>query len=230
MVGLNRLPLISFNALFLAAVFASPTLAQHPAPGGTVSPPSHEHRFSDAERWSKIFDDPARDAWQKPDEVIRALSLKEDARVADIGAGTGYFTVRLARAAPKGTIFAADIEPDMVRHLAHRAKGEGLANIRAVQAAPASPNLPEPVDLVLVVDTYHHIARRADYFRKLKASLRAEGRVAIIDFKLDARHGPPRRHRLSAERIAAEMKKAGYRLARTHDFLPDQSFLVFTPK
>lgn len=212
------------------ALLPLPALAQpHSAPGGMVSPPSHQHRFDDPQRWSRVFDDPARDKWQKPDEVIRALGLKPSDRVADVGAGTGYFAVRLARAVPDGTIFAADIAPKMVQHLGERAKAENLANMRAVQAGEDSPRLPEPVDVILLVNTYHHIEKRADYFRKLKASLRPGGRIVIIDFKLEAPQGPPKRARISAKRITAELKQAGYSLARTHDMLPHQNFLVFAP-
>ena len=92
------------------------------ASAGAQAPHTHEHEFGDAEKWERIFDDPKRDAWQKPQEVIKALALKPDAVVADIGAGTGYFAVRFARLLPKGRIYAADIEPDMVRHLTQRAK------------------------------------------------------------------------------------------------------------
>lgn len=198
------------------------------APAFAQAPPARQHSFDDPQRWSRLFDDPARDQWQKPDEVIRALALKPSDRVADIGAGTGYFAVRLARAAPQGVVYAVDIAPKMVAHLSERAKKEGLANIRPVQASAASPNLPEPVDLVLVVNTYHHIENRPDYFRKLKGSLRDGGRVAIIDFTLDAPEGPPKRLRLSAERITKEMQQAGYTLARSQAFLPRQNFLEFT--
>ena len=88
------------------------------------SPQSHRHSFGDAERWAHVFDDPQRDAWQKPHEVIQALSLPPQGVVADIGAGTGYFAARLANMLPKGRVYAADVEPDMVRYLAERAKRE----------------------------------------------------------------------------------------------------------
>jgi SAM-dependent methyltransferase len=187
----------------------------------------HEHRFKDAERWSRIFDDPARDAWQKPDEVIRALGLAADALVADIGSGTGYFAVRLARAAPRGHVYGADVEPDMVGYLAERGRREGLGNLTSVQAAPDDPRLPRPVDLVLVVNTYHHIADRPAYFRRLRESLRAGGRVAIVDYLPDAPSGPPRHARIPAAVLKEEMGRAGYGLATEHTFLPQQYFLVF---
>ncbi len=189
----------------------------------------HEHAFRDAERWASVFDDPARDAWQKPDEVIRALGLPPNALVADIGAGTGYFATRLARAVPRGRVYAVDVEPDMVRYLGERAQREGLTNLREVQAAPDDPRLPEPVDLVLLVNTYHHVADRSAYFRRLRQSLRPGSRVAIVYFLPDAPMGPPRHTRISAAVVKDEMGRAGYGVAAEHGFLPHQYFLVFTP-
>ena len=190
----------------------------------------HQQRFQDAERWARVFDDPARDAWQKPDEVIRALTLAPDALVADIGSGTGYFAVRLARAAPRGHVYGADIEPDMVGYLAERGRREGRANLTSVEAAPDDPRLPQPVDVILVVDTYHHIAQRPTYFRRLRESLRAGGRVAIIDFLPDAPAGPPRQARVAATVVKEEMGRAGYGLVTEHTFLPYQYFLVFATR
>jgi predicted methyltransferase len=208
-------------ALLGAALCASLAQAQ--------TPHTHRHAFSDAERWAHVFDDPARDAWQKPHEVIQALALAPQARVADLGAGTGYFSARLANMLPKGRIYAVDVEPDMVRYLAERAKREGLANLVTVAGTADDPRLPEKVDLVLLVDVYHHIENRASYFRRLSQALRAGGRVAIVDFRLDAPEGPPRASRVPPETVKAEMKSAGYSLAGEHAFLPRQYFLVFRP-
>ncbi|HEX7219032.1 MAG TPA: class I SAM-dependent methyltransferase [Burkholderiales bacterium] len=191
------------------------------------SPHTHEHRFSDAEKWAHVFDDPERDAWQKPHQVIEALALKPGAVVADLGAGTGYFSVRLARMVPKGTVYAVDVEPDMVKYLGQRAAREKLKNMIAVAAAPGDARLPAKADLVLLVDVYHHIGERERYFRALADSLKPGGRLAVIDFRLDSKRGPPRDARVAPERVKAEMKAAGYTLAAEHAFLPDQYFLVF---
>ena len=186
-----------------------------------------EHRFDDPERYAKSFDDPARDSWQMPTRVIEALALSPNASVADIGAGTGYFSVRLAKAIPRGTVYAVDVEPSMLEHIRKRAIGERLSNLITVQASGTSPNLPKPVDLVLVVDTYHHLPSRATYFRELAKSVAAGGRVVIIDFRKDSPEGPPPEFRFEADHIIAEMQQAGYHLATRHDFLPRQHFLVF---
>lgn len=193
------------------------------------SPHTHQHSFSNAQHWAKEFDDPKRDAWQKPHEVIGALAPKPDAIIADIGAGTGYFAVRFAHMVSKGRVYGVDTEPDMVKYLAERAKREGLANLTAVQASPGDPNLPEKADLVVLVDVYHHVDGRERYFRKLRASLRPGARVAIIDFRLDSPEGPPKAARIAPERVKAELGRAGYGLEREHAFLPNQYFLVFRP-
>jgi FkbM family methyltransferase len=207
------------------AVFAYlvATAAQQPP----AKPDHMHHAFNDPERYAKSFDDPARDAWQMPARVIEALGLARDAVVADIGAGTGYFSVRLAKAIPNGTVFAVDIQPEMLGYLQKRAKTEQLTNVVTVLADATSANLPKPVDAMLVVDTYHHIPNRRAYFAELKKSLRPSGRVAIVDFKKDAPEGPPREFRFEADEIIAEMTAAGYTLDTRHDFLPRQHFLVF---
>jgi len=187
----------------------------------------HGQDFSDAEKWARIFDDPEREAWQKPDGVIRTLRLPAEATVADIGAGTGYFAVRLARAVPSGRVFAVDAEPDMVRYLGERARLAGLANLVPVQAEPNDPKLPAPVDVVLVVNTYHHIAGRVEYFRRLRASLKPGGRVAIIDYRPEAPAGPPPAMRIASAAVTQELVRAGYVLVGTHSLLPYQYFLVF---
>lgn len=193
------------------------------------TPHTHQHSFSDAEKWSHVFDDPERDAWQKPHQVIHALALKPDARVADLGAGTGYFSARLANMLPKGRVYAVDIEPDMVRYLEARAKRENLRNLVAVAGAPGDPRLPEKVDLILLVDVYHHIEDRVRYFSKLHAALRPGGRIAVVDFRLDSPQGPPPSARVAPETVKAEMRAAGYTPSAEHPFLPYQYFLVFRP-
>jgi SAM-dependent methyltransferase len=212
------------------AVLALALLALAGANGLAQTPHTHQHDFSGAEGWARAFDDPARDRWQKPHEVIQALRLAPDAAVADIGAGTGYFSVRLAHMTPRGRIFAVDIEPDMVRYLAERAKREKLPNIEPVLAKPGDPLLPAKVDRVLMVDTYHHIDEREKYFRKLLDYLKPAGEVAIVDFTRDSPVGPPVSARIPPRQVTEEMLRAGYVLAASHTFLPHQYFLVFRPR
>jgi SAM-dependent methyltransferase len=208
-------------ALGLAASFLAPAYAQSPGHLG--------QRFDNAEEWARVFDDPERDAWQKPDEVLRALALPRDAAVADIGSGTGYFAVRFARVLPQGRVFGIDIEPDMVRYLNERAKREHLPHLTSHLGGADDPHLPAPVDLAIVVDVYHHIGAREQYFRRVRDGLKPGGRLAVIDFRLDAPIGPPRRHRIPPEQVKRELARAGFELAQEHVFLPHQYFLVLRP-
>jgi SAM-dependent methyltransferase len=221
-------------ALSFVTTGASSTLAtpQQPgAPGAGHPQPDHMDRhFDDAERWAKEFDDPSRDAWQMPARVVEALALKPGQSIADIGAGTGYFSTRLARSTASPTVYAVDIEPSMVAYLKARAAKEGLKNLVAVQAGSDGPNLPAAVDTILIVDTYHHIPNRVAYFTKLKSALKPGGTLAIVDFRKDSPSGPPVEFRFTAEQISGELARAGFTLARQHEFLPRQLFLVYQAK
>jgi len=198
------------------------------APPAAAQSRDSQHSFGDAEKWARVFDDPKRDAWQKPQEVIQALTLKPDAVVADIGAGTGYFSIRIARALmPRGRVYALDVEPDMVAYIAERAKRERLGNVIAVAAKPDDPRLPDKVDVMFLVNVYHHIDSREQYFKKLRPALKTGGRLAVIDYRMDAPEGPPRHTRIAPERVKAELKSAGYTLAEEHGFLPRQYYLIF---
>jgi cyclopropane fatty-acyl-phospholipid synthase-like methyltransferase len=200
-----------------------PPGAEHHHPAAMV------HRFTDAEAWAKVFDDPARDAWQHPDDVMAALALSPNMTVADIGAGTGYFTVRLARAVPGGQVIATDIEPDMVRYLIDRAHREQLANVRAVQATGDDPKLePGSVDRILVVDVWHHVADRGRYAKGLASALRPGGQIAIVDFTHEATHGPPPAHRLPPAAIIADLQGAGLDATLSATKLPEQFIVVGT--
>ncbi len=189
-----------------------------------------DRHFDNADEWAKRFDDPARDAWQMPARVIEALQLKPRQVIADIGAGTGYFSVRLARSPAAPNVYAVDIEPSMVDYVTRRAMQEGLKNVSPVLGSADRSNLPESVDLVLVVDTYHHIPNRVAYFTGLKAQMKPGARLAIIDFRKGAPSGPPEEFRMTPEQIDAELAPAGFTRRESHDFLPQQIFLVYGRK
>lgn len=149
---------------FIAAIVLSACSASFGAAALAQSPHTHDHSFGGAAEWAKVFDDPKRDSWQKPHEVIQALGLKPDATVADIGAGTGYFATRLAHMVPKGRVYAVDTEPDMVKHLTERARRDGLENLSAIAGTSNDARLPQKADVVLLVDVYHHIPEREQQF------------------------------------------------------------------
>lgn len=150
--------------------------------------------------------------------------------MADIGAGGGYFSFRLARAVgPSGRVYAVDVDDDLLAYVAERAAETGAANVEAVRAAPDDPDLPDAsIDLVFVCNTYHHLPDRVVYFRRLLDDLAPNGRVAIVE--LDGRQGGLTRwlgHSTSAETIRREMADAGYERLASHDLLERQSFQVF---
>ncbi|MFW6052188.1 MAG: class I SAM-dependent methyltransferase [Myxococcota bacterium] len=186
------------------------------------------HRFEDPEQWKDHFEGPDRDAWQKPEAVLDRLALEPADVVADVGAGTGYFAVRLAARVPEGRVWAVDVEPGMVRHVNARARDQGIDNLFAVLGRPDDPMLPEPVDLVLVVNTYHHIEDRTAYFRGLRSRLKEGGRVAIVDFVMgDIPVGPPEEMRIPPDRARRELEAAGYdSITVDEETLPHQYVLV----
>jgi ubiquinone/menaquinone biosynthesis C-methylase UbiE len=205
----------------------------HGAPPASEHAEHHEHhdgmphRFEKADDWAKVFDDPSRDAWQQPDTVIATLELSPAMTVADVGAGTGYFTVRLARAVPQGHVIATDIEPDMVRYLTERAQREKLTNVDAVLAGATEPMLPPAgVDRVLVVDVWHHLSDRVAYARGLAAGLRPGGKIVVVDFTMESKHGPPKHHRLAPEAIASDLRAAGLDASVSPTALPDQYMVI----
>jgi len=186
--------------------------------------------FDDVEYWRKVFDDPARDQWQKPHELVKALGVRPGMVVADLGAGTGYLSHHLAGAVgADGTVLVVETEPNLVVHLRKRAEEERTPNVVPILASADNPRLPaRGVDLVIVLDTYHHVDDRIAYFRALHRALRQDGRVAVVDWhKRELPVGPPPDHKLAREQVVEEMRAAGWSLAQELDLLPYQYVLVF---
>ena len=171
-----------------------------------------------------------RDDWQQPDAVIALLGVGPGDRIADLGAGGGYFTFRLAEAAGEsGRVYAVDVDDDMVGYLEERARELGAANVTVVRGEFEDPNLPDgEIDLLFTCNTYHHIADRSAYFRRALVDLAPNGRVAIVEY--DGRGGWFANwfgHKTPAEEIAREMREAGYEQLAKHEVLPRQSFQIF---
>jgi predicted methyltransferase len=169
------------------------------------------HRFERAQDHVAGLENPERDAWQKPGHVISLMQIQPGMTVADIGAGTGYFLSYLSRAVgPGGKVLGLDIEPDMVRYMKERAARENLTNVEARKVATDDPGLaPGSVDRVLIANTWHHIPARPAYAARLATALAPGGVIYIVDFHMDAEHGPPRDHRLEAKAVVAELEAAG---------------------
>jgi arsenite methyltransferase len=188
------------------------------------------HRFDDIAVWVKVFEDPERDAWQKPDEVIRTMKLKSGDVIADIGAGTGYFTRHFAVAVgPEGKALGLDIEQSMIGYMNKDAKRLKLNNYVARRVKSDDPELaPASVDVVFLCDTYHHIEDRVNYFKRVAAGLKPGGRLVIVDFyKKELPYGPPPAHKLAKDVVIDELRRAGYSLKEDLRFLPYQYYLEF---
>ena len=183
----------------------------------------HQHHPPSSEEYAKVLEDPSRDEWQKPHEVLMALDLRPTDVVADIGAGTGYFARRFALHA--GKVYAVDIDPAL---LAIAAK-DAPKNLVTILAAPDNPRLSKAVaDVIFFCDVLHHIENRSSYYEKVAKALKPGGRVVVIDFfKRELPVGPPPAMKLSEDEVAAEFQKAGFRLARKLEILPYQYCLIF---
>jgi len=178
------------------------------------------------------YEGSARDAWQQPERVVAALGIQPGDRVADLGSGSGYFTLRLARAAgPEGKVFAVDIDEAMNVYLRDRAEEAALANVEVILARTDDPLLPDAsIDLVFTSDTYHHLGDRPAYFRRLKRDLAPGGRVAVLDF--DGRKGwfvQLMGHYTPREVLLSEMRDAGYEVEKEFDFIDRQALILFRP-
>lgn len=176
---------------------------------------------------------PEREAWQEPDRVVRALGLKKGATVAEIGAGPGYFTLRLARAVgKKGTVYAVEVEPALLTLLRNRLEEEGVAQVLPILAAGGEPFLPPAsCDLIFSANTFHHFEGLPTYLRRLARSLKPGGRLVNVDFhKRETPVGPPPSHRLGREEFLASARRAGLHLVAEQEFLPHQYFLALAPR
>jgi arsenite methyltransferase len=191
----------------------------------------HHHPPADLKAYVAELEDPGRDAWQQPDRVVAALALRPGMAVADVGAGTGYFTRRFASAvAPGGRVLALDTEDGMLAELRRRAPD--TPGIETRRVPPDHPGLaPASVDLVFICNTGHHLPDRVRYYGRLREALRPGGRLVLVDFHKRALPvGPPPERKLSRDETLAEAERSGFRLAREHEFLPYQYFLELVPR
>jgi ubiquinone/menaquinone biosynthesis C-methylase UbiE len=176
-----------------------------------------------------LLDAPDRDLWQRPDQIMDAMGIADASIVADIGAGSGWFTIRLARrVGPRGLVYAEDVQKEMITALSRRVGREGLNNVQPVLGLNNDPRLPGKVDAVLVVDAYHEIEDRVAMLSSLARALKPQGRIGVVDFKLDGTGpGPSAEERVSPDVVVKDAEKAGLRLIRQEPFLQYQYFLIF---
>jgi ubiquinone/menaquinone biosynthesis C-methylase UbiE len=176
------------------------------------------------------LEDPQRADWQKPEEVMAKLDLEPGAAVADLGAGSGYFTLRFAKAVgPQGKVYAIDVLDEMLDYIRQRAQDEGVKNIELVKGLPHDPKLPPAsVDMIFICNTLHHISERPTYYPLLAKALRPGGRLVDIDFyKKPLPFGPPLEMKIDKQDMIEEAKSAGFHVVQDFDFLPYQYFLIF---
>jgi ubiquinone/menaquinone biosynthesis C-methylase UbiE len=180
-----------------------------------------------------VLEGPDRDAWQKPDLIMDALGIGEGSVVADVGAGGGWFTVRLARrVGPNGTVFAQDVQSQMLEAIKRRVGREGLRNVDYVQGSLDDPRLPPGrLDAVLIVDAYHELANPIELLRNVSASLKTTGRIGIVDYTLEGGGpGPPLNQRKSEKSVIKEARQAGLRVVNRvnpESFFEFQYMLIF---
>ena len=180
---------------------------------------------------ASYMDDPRRNEWQKADQVLEHLFVKPGESVADIGAGTGFFTIRFANKVGKtGIVYASDIDETMVRFVEKRVQKEKLGNIRTILGKMDDPLIPRAaVDVLFICDTYLFIDNRVQYLTKLKNSLKSGGRLAIISFNslAEVSGAPPPQRMIPKEIVIKEAVSAGFEPEADYLFLPFQDFLVF---
>lgn len=210
---------------------------QRPGEGGHLGAGARGHggahgNPADLDAYMAAQEAPGRDAWQQPDRVVQALGLGPGRVACDVGAGPGYFTIRLARAVgAEGRVFAVDVEPAILARLRERLGAAGLHQVTPVLALGGDPLLPAGAcDVVLVVNTYHHFADGPAYLRKLAAALRPGGRIVNVDFhKRETGVGPAVAHRVAREAFLADAAAAGLSVQREETFLPHQYLVVLSP-
>lgn len=177
-----------------------------------------------------LLDAPDRDLWQRPDQIMDAMGVADASVVADIGAGSGWFTIRLARrVGPQGLVYAEDVQKEMTTAISRRVSREGLSNVKPVLGFKNDPNLPpQSLDAALMVDAYHEIENRVAVLSSLARALKPQGRIGVVDFRLDGTGpGPSPDERVSPDVVVKDAKEAGLRLIRQEPFLPYQYFLIF---
>ncbi len=192
--------------------------------------PTQMKPFEQIEAYIQFLERPDRAAWQKPDEVVQALQVKANDRVLDLGAGSGYFSFPIARAQAEARVFAADVEPEMIRHIHHQAMLQNVSNIEVMLLDAAQPKIPDAINVVLMCDVLHHVADPVAWMTTVVQQLPENARFFVIEFNdKDIPEGPPKEHRIPKARIQEVASQAGLKLTRDlSDLLPYQFFLEFT--
>ena len=208
---------LALAAALLTQAASAPAPARKPA--AVISP-----------RGASWLEREGREAEQRPAEIFRAMGLKDGDVVADLGCGSGWFARRLARVvAPRGTVYAEDIQPEMLDLLKGYVAAEGVSGVVPVLGTETDPRLPPgALDWILMVDVYHEFQKPEPMLAAIRRSLKPTGKVALVEYRLEGTSASHIRveHRMSVEQVLAEWQPAGFRLVKQLDFLPVQHLLI----
>lgn len=240
---------IAVAAATLALSAALPAHATEPAPASAPGPAAHDpsnppidcplheqgvntgalRPFAETEKYIEFLERADRAAWQKPDAVVAALHLAGTETLVDVGAGSGYFTFRFAKALPRGKVIATDVDPEMIRHIHHKVLTQGIRNVKVVLAGPKDPSVDAAADVVFVCDVIHHVDGREAWLRKLAAEMKPGARLVVIEFKEGKLpEGPPEPVKIPKAKLVSMLEAAGFSLqADDPKLLPYQTFLTF---
>ena len=219
------------RVLFLSLILFVPLMVQDSSAQATKEQIQKMHQ--DPKAYIAMLENPQRDAEQKPDEVIAALNLKAGETLADIGAGSGYFTFRFApKVGVSGRVYAVDINPDMILYMNRYIRDKKVKNVTTILSAPDDPLLMDAsVNRFFICNTWHHVENRPQYIALMKRILKPGGQIIDVDYKKEQLPvGPPPEMKMAKEDVIREMESGGFKLAKEHTFLPYQYFLVFVPR
>jgi ubiquinone/menaquinone biosynthesis C-methylase UbiE len=212
--------------VFLSAVLAAQAPGTHPVSGRRIAPVMGYQGADWLERVERIEE-------EEPDVALKVLQIPKGAAVADIGAGSGYITVRLSKlVGPTGTVYANDVQPQMLEILRRRLGREQITNVTLVQGTVEDPKLaPASVDLQIMVDVYHEFSRPQAMLRRLREALKPGGRLVLLEYRKEDPSIPIRpEHKMSVAEAKMEVEAEGFTLAKVDETLPRQHILIFTAK
>jgi SAM-dependent methyltransferase len=192
---------------------------------------AHKHKtpFGNSEKYIDFLEREDRITWQKPGAVVEALKLTGDETIADVGAGTGYFSLRFASALPRGRVYAIDVDPAMIHHIRHRAMANTIDNVEVILASPDDPKVPTDSEIVFICDVLHHVENKSRWLKNIHGAVQKGARLILIEYKEgDLPEGPPEWMKMSPQTVTAHALGAGFTHVSTdNDLLPYQTMFVF---